>query len=201
MREEHKRIDWAGTPSRKSGAKPEAASAFNTQKRPLCLSHSARHPNCQWHCYKHVLATASKPHIPSTETPATPLSLYFLPPSATSQPLCCALACCPDTILYMLDVRLSRSLTVNDTYPFCCIIVRLVLCRAEEIFFFFMGNSVKDLQLSHEDYDEIIHHNDIKTPKHTSQGHPDYKTCRRHHMFGIHAYFASINSMFLNDHI
>lgn len=70
--EAHKRIDWAGTLSRKSGAEPEAASAFNTQKRPLSLSHSSRCLNCWWHCYKHVLAAASKAHIPSTETPATP---------------------------------------------------------------------------------------------------------------------------------
>lgn len=70
MRAAHKRIDWTGTLSRKSGAAPEAASALDAHahtRGPLCLSHSSQHLNCRWH---------RRPSLPPLTPTQTPIFLH-----------------------------------------------------------------------------------------------------------------------------
>lgn len=83
MRAAHKRIDWTGTLSRKSGAAPEAASALDAHahtRGPLCLSHSPQHLNCRWH------RCPSLPPLTPTQTPIFLLRghLQALPRSSLS---------------------------------------------------------------------------------------------------------------------
>lgn len=122
LREAHKRIDWTGTLSRKSGAEPEAASAVDTQKRPLCLSHSSRHLNCPWHRYR-------PPNPIFLRQRHLRASFHFFFCLSEPQPSCLfpALAHTPvRNVVRLEEVLYSR--WDPSIHPSCCIRVRLEPC-------------------------------------------------------------------------
>lgn len=114
--------------------------------------------------------------FPSTETPAAPLSGYVLPLNATSQPLCkTILSCVRWWICLMSDKGNKRRPFVLLHHPETKFRQKLVsgFFRTVEKIKLFIFNSIRNLP--HEDYNEMISSNDIKTQTaSTCQGHLGY---------------------------